>query len=90
MKNVSSDSGSGRGSESNERHSRIGFPQHMELLVVWSKVMAPLRHAVSLVNYKSRQKLSVVKRGEDVQSLLTAGQTLRSEIEKCWQVGVSS
>ena len=48
VENVRSDSGGGGGSQSYEWDARKTFPQNMKLLVIWSEVVTPLRHAMSL------------------------------------------
>ena len=48
VENVRSDSGGGGGSQSYEWDARKAFSQNMKLLVIWSEVMTPLRHAMSL------------------------------------------
>ena len=83
MKDVTSYSWSCSGGESNEGNTREVLPERREFLVVWSEVMPPLRHAVSLVNDKHAELVSVVDWSEGGDEVARVGQLLRSHVEQC-------
>ena len=60
VQDVSPDPGGGGGREGDEGDPGESLPQHVQLLVVGPEVMAPLGHAVSLVNDKPGQLLAPV------------------------------
>ena len=89
MQDVSPDPGSGGGGEGYEGHPGKLLPQRVELLVVWPEVVTPLGHTVGLVNNKPGEELAAVERGQGIQSLLTGGQPLWSEVEEAGEARAS-
>ena len=70
----------GRGRERNARHARIAFVQHAQRAVFGPEVMAPLAHAVRLVDGEQRQLalgMQVVEQAQEARRVQALGRGIQ-------------
>lgn len=82
VQNITADSLRSRSGEGDNRHSRKSFSEHAQFFIIWSKVMAPLAHAMYLVDDESGEFTIAVEPQQAITEFRRLGYLFRSYIEQ--------